>query len=117
MLLQLVRRRLAGMKWSSSKLKRRSAARATERWPLWMGSRSAENRDAARMMFFGGAMRLRCGQRGSQKVRQPGLIKAARDSNSLTNLPVCSCHCWTATGADNDFKMLVLGSQRIHSES
>jgi len=38
-LLQLVRGTARGMKWSSSKLKRRSAARATERWPLWMGSK------------------------------------------------------------------------------
>ena len=44
----------AGMKWISSRWKRRSAARATARWPTWIGIEgAAEKRDAARAPVAG----------------------------------------------------------------
>ncbi len=53
--------------------------------------RAAENRNTARMMFCGGAVRLRGGQRGSQvSAAGPDWIKAAHSiDNSLTNLLLC----------------------------
>src|SRR5467141_3704711 len=53
---------------------------------------TAKNRDAPRMMFCGGAVRLRCGQCASREsAAGPERIAAAYDiSNSLTNLLLCS---------------------------
>src|SRR6267143_2424620 len=53
---------------------------------------TAKNRDAPRMMFCGGAVRLRCGQCASREsAADPERVEAAYDiSNSLTNLLLCS---------------------------
>src|SRR5260370_6622386 len=53
---------------------------------------TAENRDTPRMMFCGGAVRLRCGQCVSRESADgPEWTRAAYDiRNSLTNLLLCS---------------------------
>jgi hypothetical protein len=53
---------------------------------------TAENRDTPRMMFCGGAVRLRCGQCASREsAAGPEWTGAAYDiRNSLTNLLLCS---------------------------